>query len=270
MLRNYYQKEGIIAHTLLSITSVTNGSSLAKFKDYFLQFLMVFLAIILGAIGENYREQYTNEVLERNMERETLGAMVDDLNVDILNLDKSIENKESKEVLSKKLITLISSKDRAQNTKDIYYCGRVITTREPFAASDGAVTQLQNSGGYSMIKNKMIITQINQYNYLKEKIYKLNETEEHILIQYRIVASNIFNAEVFSNMLNAIEYKNYKYYIKPLDENIPLFSTDPELLNQYVFWVSSAMGNQSANNAQMKLLKGQAQLLIETIRKHLQ
>ena len=40
-----------------------------QFKDYFLQFLMLFLAIFLGAIGENYRQQYTDEVVERNMEK---------------------------------------------------------------------------------------------------------------------------------------------------------------------------------------------------------
>ena len=73
------------------------------FKEYFLQFLMLFLAVVLGAIGENYREQYTSEVVERNMERETLQAMANDLNTDMINLDKSIKNKEDKEVLAKKL-----------------------------------------------------------------------------------------------------------------------------------------------------------------------
>ena len=84
------------------------------FKEYFLQFLMLFLAVVLGAIGENYREQYTTEVVERNMERETLQAMANDLNTDMINLDKSIKNKEDKEVLAKKLIDLISMKNIAE------------------------------------------------------------------------------------------------------------------------------------------------------------
>ena len=87
-------------------------TSKSPFKEYFLQFLMLFLAIILGAIGENYREQYTSEVVERNMERETLQAMANDLNTDIANLDKSINNKAEKEVLAKKLIDFISAKNR--------------------------------------------------------------------------------------------------------------------------------------------------------------
>ncbi|MEY4868340.1 MAG: hypothetical protein RIT36_1239 [Bacteroidota bacterium] len=239
------------------------------FKEYFLQFLMLFLAVILGAIGENYREQYTSEVVERNMERETLQAMANDLNTDMINLDKSIKNKEDKEVLAKKLIDLISMKNIAEQTNDIYYCARVMTTREAFSASEGAVAQLQNSGGYSMIKSKTIIEQINKYHYLKEKIYKLNDTEEHILIQYRIAASKIFNASIFSSMLNAKEFKNYKYYIKPLEGNVNLFSYNPSQINEFVFWVSSANGNQSSNKAQMMLLKEHAKELIASIQQHL-
>ncbi len=239
------------------------------FKEYFLQFLMLFLAVVLGAIGENYREQYTSEVVERNMERETLQAMANDLNTDMINLDRSIKNKEEKEVLAKKLIENINSKDISNHTKDIYYCARVMTTREAFSASEGAVTQLQNSGGYSMIKSKKIIEQINKYHYIKEKIYKLNDTEEHILIQYRIAASKIFNASIFSSMLNAKEFKNYKYYIKPLENNVDLFSYNPALINEFAFWVSSANGNQSSNRAQMMLLRDQAKELIASIQQHL-
>ena len=58
----------------------------SKIKDYFIQFLMLFLAIFFGAVGENYRQQYTDEVVERNMEKETLEAMVNDLKTDIENL----------------------------------------------------------------------------------------------------------------------------------------------------------------------------------------
>lgn len=240
-----------------------------KFKDYFLQFLMLFLAIIFGAIGENYRQQYTDEVVERNMERETLQAMVNDLKTDVKNLDISINNKIEKEKLASQLITLLNTKQEKANTKDIYYNARVMTTREAFAASDGAVTQLQYSGGYSMITNTNIIDQINKYHYIKEKIYKLNDTEEHILIQYRIAASKIFKADVFSSMLNAEKYKNYKYYIKPLEKDIALFSTDPKLINEFIFWVSSANGNQSSNVALMLSLRQHSLELISSIQDHL-
>jgi hypothetical protein len=144
-----------------------------------------------------------------------------------------------------------------------------MTTREAFSASEGAVTQLQYSGGYSMITNKSIIDQINKYHYIKEKIYKLNETEEHILIQYRIAASKIFKADVFSSMLDAEKHKNYKYYIKPLETDIRLFSTNTNHINEFIFWVSSANGNQSANKAQMLILKQHSLELISSIQKHL-
>ena len=251
------------------MSKVVENKKVNQFKDYFLQFLMLFLAIFLGAVGENYRQQYTDEVVERNMERETLEAMSNDLQTDIINLDNSIKNKTEKGILANKLIGLLNDSIVSINNKEIYYCARVMTTRDAFSASEGAVTQLQYSGGYNMITNKSIIDQINKYHYIKEKIYKLNETEEHILIQYRIAASKLFKAAVFSSMLDAEKHKNYKYYIKPLETDIRLFSTNTNHINEFIFWVSSANGNQSANRAQMLILKQHSLELISSIQKHL-
>ena len=251
------------------MSRVVENKKVNQFKDYFLQFLMLFLAIFLGAVGENYRQQYTDEVVERNMEKETLEAMSNDLQTDIINLDNSIKNKTEKGILANKLIGLLNDSIVSINNKEIYYCARVMTTRDAFSASEGAVTQLQYSGGYNMITNKSIIDQINKYHYIKEKIYKLNETEEHILIQYRIAASKIFKADVFSSMLDAEKHKNYKYYIKPLEKDIRLFSTNTNHINEFIFWVSSANGNQSANRAQMLILKQHSLELISSIQKHL-
>ncbi len=239
------------------------------YKEYLLQFFTLFFAILLGAIAENFREQYTAEVLERNMEKETLMAMINDLKTDISNLNKSIDLKREKEVIAEKLVTAFTNNEYKKTTKDIYYYARIMTSREAFAASDGAVTQLQNSGGYSMIKNKLIIDQINRYHYLKEKIYKLNDTEDLILIEYRKVASKLFKADVFSKMLNANKYKTFKYYIKPLDNNVPLFLNDKALINELLFWISSENGNQSASIAQMVELKSHVKVMIETIELHI-
>jgi hypothetical protein len=70
-------------------------------------------------------------------------------------------------------------------------------------------------------------------------------------------------------MLNAKEYKNYKYNIKPLEKNVDMFSTNPSQINEFIFWVSSLNGNQSSNIAQMLLLKEQGKDLIKSIEMHL-
>jgi hypothetical protein len=54
-----------------------------------------------------------------------------------------------------------------------------------------------------------------------------------------------------------------------LKGNVNLFSYNPSQINEFVFWVSSANGNQSSNKAQMMLLKEHAKELIASIQQHL-
>ncbi len=56
-----------------------------KWKDYFLEFLMIFLAVTMGFIAENIREHF---VLKKH-EKEYMVSLVRDLNNDIAGLTKS-------------------------------------------------------------------------------------------------------------------------------------------------------------------------------------
>lgn len=236
-----------------------------ELREHFLHFIMLFLAVILGAIAENMREKY----IENSREHEYLHFLVNDLCQDTLQLNKCIRARQEKLVGSTKLIGLLN-KPKITETKDIYYLARLMTRVENFDGVDGALNLLQFSDGYRIIKNEKIINLINEYQYIRKSVYNLNKTEDEILIQYRNAASKVINAYVFSEMLNLEKNAKYKYFIKPLDENIPLFSYEKSNINNLIFWISSEKGNQSININQMKFLKLKGDELIKEINSEIQ
>ncbi len=58
------------------------------FKDYFLEFLMIFLAVIMGFLAENFREYITDQ----NHVEELAGQLKEDLMNDTANIQKFISN----------------------------------------------------------------------------------------------------------------------------------------------------------------------------------
>lgn len=237
----------------------------SDFKEHLLHFFMLFMAVVLGAVAENLRENY----LDKTKETEYLSSLVSDLGHDKINLNKCINARAEKTIVGNKLISLLS-KEKISNEKDIYYYTRLMTKVETFEGVDGALNQLQYSDGFRLIENKEIIKKINDYLYIRKSVYALNKTEEEILIQFRIASSQVVKAGTFSEMLNVEKNKKYKYFIKPLENDEKLFSYDKTNLNNLVYWTSSENGNQSTNMNQMALLEKKGNELIDLIKSELE
>lgn len=237
----------------------------SDFKEHILHFFMLFMAVVLGALAENLREHY----LDKTKEKEYLSSLIIDLGNDGVNLSKCINARSEKTEVGNKLISLLSQ-DKITNEKDIYYYTRLMTKVETFEGVDGALNQLQFSDGLRLIENNEIINKINEYLYIRKSIYALNATEEEILIQFRIASSKVIKSGIFSQMLNVKENTKYKNFIKPLDEDVDLFSYDKTNLNSLIYWTSSENGNQSSNMVKMILLKKKGAELIELIKSDLE
>jgi hypothetical protein len=140
-----------------------------------------------------------------------------------------------------------------------------MTKVESFEGTNGTFNQLQYAGGFRLIENKHVVEKIHEYLFLRNAVYTLNNTEEEILVELRKAISNVVNASIFSKMLNVEKNKSYKYFIKPLEINEPLFSNDRSKINNLIYWISSENGNQSSNMNQMIILKIKGKELISLI-----
>ena len=91
-----------------------------NFKGYFLEFLMIFLAVTMGFLAENLREslKHKEEIL-MNME-----SLASDLYSDVAFFDSQLRRNEYCCNMTDSLIYLLND---IKNTNDIYYSARVVT-----------------------------------------------------------------------------------------------------------------------------------------------
>src|SRR5664279_15638 len=96
-----------------------------KWKEYFLEFLMIFLAVTLGFIAENIREH----ISDRNKEHEFIVSMIADLKKD--NSNFSIYESGAAAVIQKidPLTTLLQSSQKDSVTAKLYYLARTIISK---------------------------------------------------------------------------------------------------------------------------------------------
>ena len=133
-----------------------------NFKEYFLEFLMIFLAVSMGFIAENIRERFANtETEKRNME-----IIVNNLKDDTSRIKMTIDINEAK---LKTLDTLLSF--QTTNNPDTLHSGvfySLFMRSFPvfwFLSNNAAIEQMKSSGSLRLVKNKTVLNSILDYGY---------------------------------------------------------------------------------------------------------
>jgi len=194
-----------------------------RFKEYFFESLMIFLAVTMGFFAETIREHFS----DRSKEKEYITSLIQDLKVDQQVLAQNISGVQTGISLMDSMITLLDSPSMlVNNTGTLYYLARLAPRLQPLPIDDKTVQQLRNSGNFRLIKSidasNKIMDYYNQVP-LVRLLESINETE---FTQYKSVAAKIFDPGIFvSTESNGNE-------IKRPDSNPPLRTTDGELLKE--------------------------------------
>ncbi len=129
-----------------------------KWGEYLLEFLMLFLAVFLGFVAENYRET----LVDKEKENHYIQNMVVDLKADTADANFAIYYNQlwSNHLDSAMQIPIDRLKDI--NTQDTfyyhflpYYCYLL-----PFVQNDNTISQLR-AGGFNFIRNEHVVDSIN-------------------------------------------------------------------------------------------------------------
>jgi hypothetical protein len=141
-----------------------------NFKEYFLEFVMIFIAVTLGFFAESYRENIVNKEKERHY----MESIVSDLQKDTAEVNNliSLQNYAVKKMdsalrIPAERLTNIEAQDSFYHHFIYFYTWDFI-----FLQHDNTISQLKNAGGFSVIKDKDVIDnigelQLNYDNYVK-------------------------------------------------------------------------------------------------------
>ncbi len=240
-------------------------------KEYLLEYLMIFLAVMTGFFAESYREHRG----DRSKEREYAINIKKDLRTDTANINIWIPSLYKRVTSFDTLITCLEALGPIKNGSDMYYLARLSTRNSIFEPSDNTILEMKSSGSLRLIQNREIVNglmdferYIGQYNNLFDIEGKEN------MLSYPLLGE-LFDATVFDKMVGVVnkglterEYAGGSTLnmVRP-PGNPQLLSYDKQKINLLVYYFhqrkSSFMGEMRRLTAQKEL----AEKLIELIDK---
>ncbi len=167
-----------------------------NWKSYFWEFLMLFLAVSLGAYVENIRES----ILHKKEVKIHIYSLVTDLQTDIALFDSVAARNTYSAEMADSLIELLHN-DTA-NTTEIYFTARSVTANNGYGYSNSkSFDQMKSSGLLRYVKPKKLLDSIGTYyasfqwldNQTELMRLKLNEIHKN--------NASLFDSYVFNQMM---------------------------------------------------------------------
>jgi hypothetical protein len=139
-----------------------------KFTEYFLEFLMIFLAVTLGFFAESLREN----ISDSNKEHEYMQSLLNDLRTDSLKMEYVIGDNHRKSNKLDSLMRLsVQDLSDGHNRLLLYKYAGYSGFYSIFKSNDATMLQLKNSGGLRVIKKDHVADSIARYDYEVKIIY---------------------------------------------------------------------------------------------------
>jgi len=193
------------------------------FKEYLLEGLMIFIAVMMGFFAESLREH----IADKSRETAYMRSMVQDLKSDTAALTAFVNFEKGDVKITDSLITDLYAPDNKNRGNDIYYFARKASVVYQIIFNDRTRQQLKSSGSLRLIDNVQVSNGIMAYDQ-KLRITEFEMTQIETLRQsYRELAEKVFDMKIFNDMLQAGKIA------RPVN-NPQLFARDPALINSMV------------------------------------
>ena len=232
-----------------------------NFKEYFLEFLMIFLAVTMGFFAENLREYFKNKG-EINSDMQ---AMTADLQSDVGMYNNYIALNELSDRRIDTLITLLKL-DRS-NTSEIYFLARFITANNNIYTPDTRTfEQMKSSGALKLIESRRILDSISGYYQSLQFFNSQSDLQRQKVVDVHLVNSQLFDGYTFQHMFLNVESDMDVDIIKPAN-NPPLLSNDFNTINKIIMAYHYLYATTQINNKAAIISNQQAHRLIDLLNK---
>ena len=214
------------------------------FKEYVLEGLMIFLAVFMGFIAENIREDYT----EHRKAEAFAATMVSDLKEDTAKLKDYIAyyNFARMNVDTLMHVIITSNDIKKIPSGKLYLYGLWGGAQRFFTPNDATYEQMKSTGALQYFE-RPLARQAAAYDQLCRSMTALDASDEAVYVEVRKLRSQIFNFQYNTTSNNIWDKIAPKYVCNYTRANIaainsfnpPLLSYDKVVFNQYVELVRS-------------------------------
>jgi hypothetical protein len=238
-----------------------------NFKEYFLEFLMIFLAVTLGFFAENIRE----DISEHQKAKTFASSMKEDLKADtaqLINYNKYFTT--TANYIDTFMLLLQNNDPQNIPSGKLYWYGLYGGARGSFIPNDATFQQMKSSGSLEFFKTKIAID-IEKYDRLCRLLEASDDMNKDIYTEVRKTRAMIFDFK-YNEMANQIWQKNRVAFNQAridsfISINPPLLSYDKVLFNQYVELVRSRF-IRIYNVAYSDSLLNQAKIVLDDLNKN--
>jgi hypothetical protein len=227
-----------------------------NWKQYFWEFLMLFLAVFCGFLAENQREH----IVEKKREKDFVKTFIEDLKADTASIHQILDFRKQKGERMDSLMFLLSNKEIKGHENELYFFGRTLVRTLWFRSNDRTITQLKNSGSLRLIRNESAADSMMSYQELVETINTNQEDDRNERTAAGPILSHMFDVFVFDKMVDANG-------INRPDNNPPLRSYDSNIQQDLAYYVHQLKGSNFIIEGRLKLLSDKAINLINSLKK---
>jgi hypothetical protein len=196
-----------------------------NWTKYFFEFLMLFLAVTLGFLVDNYREG----IADRNLESQHIQSLLSDLKQDTTMFRR--QGRDLKQVIGMcdSVITLLKKTDRtAHDRQRLYFLSRRMMPRvSPHFVNDRAFEEMRSSGALRLIHHKNIADSISKYYFATKELLWLNNLVLDRTQRKAEVESLVLSAFTIDEMVN-----KETLVFSPPRGDAALITDSKELINQ--------------------------------------
>ena len=244
-----------------------------NFKEYFLEFLMIFLAVTLGFFAESLREH----VNDSGKETEYISDLKKDLAIDSVNISIWIQAFNSRINEYDTVINMLRHPENITDGAKLYYMSRITTRGTVFEDNNNTMIQLNISGNFRLIRNKVTAEKIVSYENDIDDYKRINEYDSYEARALYEPQSKLFDAFVFNDMSKPITDSSVNgsntllggfrnVFTEPAG-NPHLLTTDKEKINDFVYYLHQRRSTFAAEILILYKQKQDAAALIDTINK---
>ena len=215
-----------------------------KWKEYFLEFLMIFLAVTMGFFAENIRENY----VEHKRAREYASLLIEDLATDTVAFNNAARVMNLIITAGDSLGNLLRSDPKLIVGGKLYYYEYLSSTRWNLISHDATLQQLKSSGALRYLGDTSLIRKIMNYEESVQVIYLAQNRFEPQKIENWNLVQKVFDQSYFNSFDSLSDFAinlsvNDERAMRFMNNNYLLLSYDKDLLQQLRNWAYSSSRN---------------------------